>query len=430
MYIKRLLPLIASLVFVLFLLAACPAPTPVVTPPTTTPVPPVVDEEVDLAELQTLVAASLGITTGTPVTGSIGIEGVSVVQLDNPLSDTPLWLAHTYGLRNFTLTQTHTIAIYTRQAGVWQEITHIELADSSDPQNPAVAPDYLDKTGVTQVQIEPGHLWLQVEGGVGAHSGVYGIFSFDGAALTPQVAGFSSSPGGSRLQDLNDDGVQEVLLDATDYYVFCYACGVRKVQYEVRYWDGAQMAPLTLAPLSATAPAEVRTFNDDLLALVVAGLWKDALAMLPEAATFSYNEPTLAWNLAYVRLNSEAKQAEAAGGSSAYPLLDHIFFGDFEMAVALMRDVGTDAIFIQETPLISGTVAAGWEPQLAEWILGATEPALALKPDLAAAWFLHGWANYLKTQDESAALPDVQKAAELAPEDVLYSKSMDFLSGE
>jgi hypothetical protein len=405
--------------------ADTPTPAPVETPSTSEPA-----EEADESELAALVAASLGITTSDTTTATIGIEGVHVVALENTLGEAPLWLAYTYGLRNFEPMQQHAIAIYTRQDNNWEEIATRIFADTGAPEEPGFSPDFLGEESVTQVQIEPSLLWIQVEGGVGAHSGVYGLFSFDGATLTEQVNGFSSSPGVGQLHDLNGDGIQEVLLDATEYYVFCYACGVRRVHYEVYWWDGSQMAPIMLSPLSDAAPAEVRDFNDNIVALAHAGLWKDALAMLPEAAVFSYNEPTFLWNLAYIRLNAEAKQAEAEGESPAYPLLDRAFFGDFEAAVDLLRDAGADAIFMPDTPLVVGTVAEGWEPTLADWITTTVDSALAVQPELASAYFLRGWALYLATQDETAALPDVQRAAELAPDDILYTKSVDFLGGE
>lgn len=435
------------LLVVAMLLAACPRPTPTpgstpappatATPePTATPVAPATPTspptgvEPDPAELEALVTASLGITTSTTATSTSGLEGVRVVPLENPLDDRRLWLAYTYGLRSYDPLQTHLLALYTHDGDNWFELAHIELADSDDPENPAVAPGYVGDGDVTQVAIEPTHIWVQLEGGVGAHSGVYGLFSYDGATFALQVPGFSSSPGVGRLADLNADGVQEVLLDATDYYVFCYACGVRRVDYAVWRWDGAQMTPVTLEPLPADAPSELQSINEQALELVAAGLWKDALATVEEALTLSVSDPsgTFTWNSAVIRLNAEAKRDAIA--DSAYPLLAHIFFGDFDAAVELIRDEAwADGAFSPDSPLIVGTVAEGWEEALAEWIINTVEPALAYDPDLAAAHFLRGWATYVQTQDEAAALPDVQRAAELAPDDEFYTKSVEFLEG-
>jgi hypothetical protein len=404
--------------------AAEPAPTEAPTSATGEPT-----EVADLDELAALVATSIGVTATVPTTGSLGIEGVAVFQLANPINETPLWLAYTYGLRNFDTNQVHVIALYTRAADAWQEVTRLQLAENGDPQNPAPAPDYLDKTGVTQVPIEPTLVWIQVEGGTGAHSGVYALYSFDGAALTLQVANFSPSPGTGRLEDLNGDGVQEVVINASDPYVFCYACGVALVQYTIFRWDGTQMIPVTISPLS-NAPAEVQALNDEIVQLAQAGLWKDALAQIEAHSPLPTGDETFTWNMFNIRYNAEAKRAATVDDNTAYPLLEHIFYGDFEAAVDILRATGADAIFIADSPLISGTVAAGWETDLADRILAAVDPALALKPDLAAAHFLRGWATYLKTQDETAALPAVQQAATLAPDDVLYTKSVDFLGGE
>ena len=93
-----------------------------------------------------------------------------------------------------------------------------------------------------------------------------------------------------------------------------------------------------------------------------------------------------------------------------------------------MRTVGADGLFIPTTELVMGTVAESWEPTLADWIVKTVDPALALQPDLAAAYFLRGWAAYIREHTEAAAVPDVQKAAELAPDDELYNKSLQFLT--
>jgi tetratricopeptide (TPR) repeat protein len=409
-------------------LTACPPVTPpggTVPPITATPtVAP--DEIIDLAELEALMATSLGIT-GTP-TATMGIEGVRAFTLTNPIDDGRYWAAYTYGLRNFDPLQSHVVTVYTRQAGRWQELARAVLDELANPEAGTSAPDYVGDGSVTQAAIEPAHLWLQVQGGVGAHGGVYTLFSFDGAALQLQTAGASASPGANRLADLNGDGVLEVLLDATDYYVFCYACGVRRVDYTVMRWDGTQMIALELTPLAESAPAELRALNDQLLQLAQAGLWKDVLATLDATEPLPRDDETLIWNVAYLRLIGTERQAEAQE-STAYPILTHIFYGDFDAAVDILRDAGADAIFIPASPLTQGTVAEGWETVLADWVINAVDPALALQPELAAAYFLRGWATYLKTGSEPAALTDVQRAAELAPDEILYTKSVDFLGG-
>lgn len=138
-------------------------------------------------------------------------------------------------------------------------------------------------------------------------------------------------------------------------------------------------------------------------------------------------ESALPWNLVYVRVNAEARQAEAER-ESAYPLLSKVFYGDYAGAVEIMRAVGADGLFIPETGLITGTVAEGWQTELADRLTGNATAALAIQPDLAAAYFVRGWGEYVRNFDEAAAVADIQKAAELVPDDALYRKSVEFLT--
>ncbi len=442
--------LIATMVVSIVVLGACnrTEPTPTVTPPpptvtakpaatatmapteAPTPTEPsiAIDPDAARATLRTLLLNSLAVSV--PVTSGVGIESVHAFPLETA-AGAPLWLAHTTGVRSFDPEQAHVMALYTPAdpptGGDWDEVARQEFSFDGAADGPTFSPDYLGEGSVSQVQIEPEQLWVQVEGGVGAHSGVYGLFAFDGEQLTEQLNGFSSSPGLGRIEDLNNDGLYEVLLDASDYYVFCYACGVRAVQWEIHRWDGTQMVPVRLEPLSDDAPAAVRSFNERLIALAEAGLWQDAESLLDEAATFSYTEPTLSWNLAHVRLNAAERAAEATN-ESAYPLLSKIFYGDYGGAVELMRTIGADGLFIPETELLTETVAANWQVELSERIITNATAALQVNPDLAAAYFVRGWGHYLQAFDEAAAVPDLQEAVALAPTDQLFTKSLKFVT--
>lgn len=430
--------IVSILLTTMLAFAACnrtdPTPTATTAPPTkeeptaespaSTATPAPVDPEAIRSSLTATLLRSLQITV--PITSGIGIEGAIAFPLETE-DDSVRWLAHTVGLRSFDPEQNHALAIYAPGGDEWQKLARVEMAFDDDADNPGFSPDYLGEGGVAQVQIEPEHLWIQVEGGVGAHSGVYGLYSFDGSTLVEQINGFSSSPGVGHVEDVNGDGLDEVLIDATDYYVFCYACGVRNILYDLWYWDGAQMAIVILQPLSADAPEQVTQFNENLLALVAAGLWQDAQAMLDEAMIFSYTEPALAWNLTYVRVNAEARQAEA-DGESAYPLLSKVFYGDYAGTVDLMAEIGADGLFIPETELIEGSVAEGSQEQLAEKLVEQATAAIAAQPELAAAYFVRGWGAYVREFDEAAAVEDVTMAAELDPENVLYAKSVEYLT--
>ena len=57
------------------------------------------------------------------------------------------------------------------------------------------------------------------------------IVRLAGDVLSQELDSFSPSPGACAVKDVNNDGANEVVLDATDPYVFCYACGVRLINY-------------------------------------------------------------------------------------------------------------------------------------------------------------------------------------------------------
>jgi hypothetical protein len=143
-------------------------------------------------------------------------EGVMALPLDIPDDSPPLWAVHSYGRRNFELHPVpgHFVALYAHDGG-WRELARLDvdaLPVGVDPRD-AVAPEYLTQDSVTQVQLEPGHVWLEVRGGAGAHSGTYQLLRFDGQALRIEAAAFGPSRGIGHLQDLNGDAVPEVVLD-------------------------------------------------------------------------------------------------------------------------------------------------------------------------------------------------------------------------
>ena len=50
------------------------------------------------------------------------------------------------------------------------------------------------------------------------------------------------------------------------------------------------------------------------------------------------------------------------------------------------------------------------------------------RPDLAAAYFLRGWAEWLDAPAGPAARADVAKASQLAPNDTFYRDAVSFLA--
>ena len=116
---------------------------------------------------------------------------------------------------------------------------------------------------------------------------------------------------------------------------------------------------------------------------------------------------------------------------SGYPLLSNVFYGDYAAAVDLMRPYNAAQIFSAQTPLVVGSTAEAWVPELTGAIAQSTTAALALKPDLAPAYFLRGWALYLAdpAANRARARADVERAAALNPGDARYRDAAAFLAG-
>ncbi|OQA39475.1 MAG: hypothetical protein BWY52_03111 [Chloroflexi bacterium ADurb.Bin325] len=364
-------------------------------------------------------------------------DGPAVLPLVAPASSPPLWAVYSTGMRNYDHTPllSHFVAIFTRDDDGWRELARIDLdtppGDDSLLMEPL--PDFIATGGVRQAAIEPDHIWLTVDGGVGAHSGVFQLLSFDGTALKMELVGSSASPGAGFIADVNDDGQNDVVLDATEPYIFCYACGVRHPYFQVYTWLGGELVPVEISALlmgqRGTPPDEA---NSQAVALARAGLWPAALAKIDEAAALAGDDDppaasgTLRWNRALIRLNHAALLAAAE--QSAYPLLSQVFYGDYAAAVDLMRAYSPAEIFGAGSPLVVGTAAEDWVGELSGYLSSSADAALAVQPELAPAYFLRAWGRYLAEPADPRVRADVASAAALAPDDPLYAATLSMLS--
>jgi hypothetical protein len=393
--------------------AATPTSTPAPFPtlvPTPTPTPLAAATATLVASLTNQIKPTLPTPNPTPGPGNMSIY---VYPLQSPWGDA-LFAAQTTGFRSLTPLIDHTIEIYKYTGSGWQSLGKVGLD----------CPDYLSPGSSKQVQVEPSRIWIAVDGGAGAHSGCFDLLSFDGKALEREASNVNSFQGNGRVQDLNGDGLGDVILDHTDPYVFCYACGVRYASFEVQRWDGSKLVDVALTALPQTATAAVRDSNNDAVTLAEGGLWKDAQQAISQALALAPQDQTVVWNNALIQLTADAQAANITGG---YPLLGYAFYGDYDAAVNLMRPYPPEQIFITTTPLISGTIAQGWESSLTQWITQTTTASLLVKPDLASAYFLRAWGNFLTNPANPTIVADVAKAAELAPNDGLYASSLAYL---
>ncbi len=386
-------------------------PTPTVAPPTSVPLP----SDQDLAELKALVTAQLPTDQSISPDQSIGI---SVLPLTTTGTLKPLYAAYTTGsILDPASEARHLLALYVFAGGRWNDVQTIKLDDAN----------YVDSGGVQQILIEPSHVWLEVQSGAGAHSGCYDLFAFDpvNRSVSQQISSCSSSPGAGYTADVNGDGQLDVVLDATEHYVFCYACGVTRPQYSVLAWDGKQLSEVKLSLLTDASATDLRQLNDEAVRLAQAGLWKDAQTNIAKAAALKSDDPVVKWNAALIELHAQAYQDQIKAES--YPLLNNLFYGDYAAALDVLRAYPPDQIFSLTGPLIKGTVAEEWESTLANWITQTTNSAIQVQPKLAAAYFLRGLGEYLANAKDPAVLHDVEQAAQLAPDDKLFSDSLKFL---
>ena len=360
-----------------------------------------------------------------------GLKGMPVTGLE---SNRTYWVVFSYGLKNYNLDPLvdHFVAIYIENGTGWQELGRLTLTTNFEAEPVDPGADYVAEGAVSQVFVEPTRIWLQVEGGIGAHGGTYHLLSFDGGTFQIELANSSPSPGAAGLADLNGDGLPEVILNATDPYVFCYACGVRKIAFRVFTWDAAneRLLELSIQPmLMGQQGHPARQPNNRAAQLAEAGLWKDAVVKITEAkdAAAQTAAPTdtfvLNWNDVLINLHAQALAESVA--ESPYPLLNNIFYGDYAAALDLMRPFSAQELFVAGSPLIEGTVASGWEDTLNDWIAASTTAALNAQPDLAAAYFLRGWAAYLIDPGNPNILADLTRAAELNPDEALFIAGLD-----
>ncbi|OAN46076.1 hypothetical protein A6A03_01680 [Chloroflexus islandicus] len=332
-----------------------------------------------------------------------------------------LWMVYSSGMRNFDLTPPvpHVIALFEEAGGSWRELDRATLA------NPDAEIDYLGD--VQQVTIVPGEIWIQIEGGMGAHGGSYYLYRFTGQMLQLELAASAPSPGVGRIEDLNGDGVNEVVLNRSEPYIFCYACGVYYPFYQVYTWQNDKLVALAISELTADQAAPFADLNQQAVAFAQADLWSDALAAINAAVAQAgaADPPTAAgslrWNQRLIQLIHDAQREAVA--DSAYPLINHVFYGDYAGAVDLMRNYAPSDIFNPASPLIAGTVADGWQSELSTYLRKETERALAVSPDWAAIYFIQAWGRFLADPADPAIGDDLKQAAALAPDDRLFAET-------
>jgi hypothetical protein len=343
-----------------------------------------------------------------------GIDGASVRPLQVPSGQSPLWLVTSTGEPDHKQ-QPHFVAIYGREGDGWRELGRLNVPEA----------DFFDPEAVRQVQIDARDVWLELEAGVGAHAGIYKILRWDGGALTVVAENTGANPVAGGLQDLDGDGAPEVILDRTEHYVFCYACGERYFNFAVLRWDAGAMREARIEPLAGDDEA-TKAVNLA-VAQARAGLWKDAAATIAPLESRPQLAQPLRLAIGVLRLHADAFAQQVADGP--YPLLDRLFYGDYASALEPLRALDQVQLFSPSSPLISDTVAAGWDASLTYWVTSTTTLLIdsPLAADdaarLARARFLRGWSLAL-VGNRDGAIADIERAVALAPDDRFFADSL------
>ena len=83
-----------------------------------------------------------------------------------------------------------------------------------------------------------GASWIAIRDSTGAHAGTLDVIRFDGSRLSTALSHISSRPNAGEITDLDGDGLPEFVLNASNPFVFCYACAVEEHAVDLYRWDG------------------------------------------------------------------------------------------------------------------------------------------------------------------------------------------------
>jgi hypothetical protein len=415
-----------------------PAPTsaPPTAPPTAPPAP--TDTPVSQPPLATL-TAELSATviaalppTPTPEPGMFGgsyseIDGIVMLPLAHSGTGAPLFVAYSQGI---TFHQQHFVAIYAHEPNGWRELSRVHET-CSEIDTVQLLPDREDR------------VWLQVYS-TETHmtgGGCYQLLRFDGRTLMPAATSFSrcalqaltamypttefalpSEPNNvpGFVTDFDGDGSWDLLLNQTDGPGVgpCYFARIDILRH-----DATQLVTATLELLPATAPAQLREPVNQAVALAQAGLWKDAAEAIGQTTAMQSGDPIAIWDAILIRETARVRAGQLQWDDSVLPA---IWYGDYDELIDRLRGFQPYQLFESPTPDALWEFSF-WLPEASD---GIPTRALQARPDLAGAYFLRGWAAFLEDPRNTTTLADIERAAQLDPQEPLFSDSLAYLTSQ
>ena len=289
-------------------------------------------------------------------------------------------------------TSYHPLTIFQKTTSGLQKITEFDFKDGQYLYGLQMIPTY-----------RAGTAFLLVEGGVGAHSSFGQIFSFDGTTLKLELTTNSDAGGGAlTMVDVDADGVREAVGDATDYYVFCYACGVRSAAEEVYRWDGSAFVAQKILPSADATITAAMTAAE-------AGRWNVVAATLATVQTPSNEQD--AWTVVLLK---RAAALRVPTAEDASPFMSALLYGDYDAAVGVLKRYQPKALVDTQNPAFPSDLAPFGE-LVVDFVVRLSTVVLAQDATLTSAQFLRGWAQTLLDPKNAAGLADLEAVAAIDP---------------
>jgi len=387
--------------------ALVPTATPVVSTETATNVPTLfvvptmTPSNVDAVDATAIVATTEAGFAPTPTPDASGLsysnQGETAVIKIMDGTDGPYFASLTMGMTSMEdmqegYTSYHPLSIYLRTSTGITKISEFDFKDGQHIYGFNLVPTYAS-----------GKTFLMVEGVVGAHSSFGQIFSFDGKTLKLELT-TNSDAGGLALTmaDVNGDGALEAVGDATDYYVFCYACGVKSGAEEVYSWDGNAFVRKQPMP-SADATIQAAIIAAE------AGRWNVVAALLTDGVTPTNEADT--WTVALLK---RIVTLRAPKTDDASPFMSALLYGDYDAAVAVLKRYQPTELVDTQNPAFPSDLAPFGEI-VVDNVVGLTTTALAQDNTLTSAQFLRGWAQTLLDPQNAAGLADLESVGAVDP---------------
>ena len=412
---------------------ATPSPSPTPTPspsPTSTPAPtltatatptpsPTPSAEERAAGLAKIVLAA--------ITEEFGENELEARALDLGVADSDgaYWAVITNGLRPFYVNRNgdpinffHLVAVHRlNNDGSWSdEIDRIGIDTAPYGTDVAELVDLDGRAG--------GSAWIAIRDNTGAHAGTLDVIRFDGG-LETVLSHISSRPDAGEITDLDGDGLPEFVLNASNPFVFCYACAVEEYAVELYRWDGAALSRVALAVPAGLAPGAAADAAR-VVSLAQADLWREAAALAVRTASEAPDDDGLRWLSILVNQTAAARLGHA--GSPGQPLLTNVLAGEYAAGLDLMRAHPPAEAFALDGPLIVGTAAETDITTMAVEMLDYSERALAQRPDDAAIHAVRALGLALASPDDlDQAREAAARAQELAPADEFLQQASAFL---